>query len=61
MYPTIFEPIGNGTIVSAEHLFQNTPVRLGFQRRPATEHARIVEVVVAHAIAHPNGFSMHHR
>ena len=35
-----------------EHLFQNTPVRLGFQRRPATEHARIVEVVVAHAIAH---------
>ena len=50
------EPIGmaNGTIVSVEHLFQNTPVRLGFQRRPATEHARIVEVVVAHAIAHPN-------
>ncbi|MEC7272779.1 MAG: DNA mismatch repair endonuclease MutL, partial [Candidatus Thermoplasmatota archaeon] len=48
------EPIGmaNGTVVSVEHLFQNTPVRLGFQRRPATEHARIVEVVVAHAIAH---------
>ncbi len=50
------EPIGmaNGTVVTVEHLFQNTPVRLGFQRRPATEHARIVEVVVAHAIAHPN-------
>ena len=32
---------------------KNTPVRLGFQRRPAAEHARIVEVVVAHAIAHP--------
>ena len=49
------QPIGmaTGTIVSVEHLFQNTPVRLGFQRRPATEHARIVEVVVAHAIAHP--------
>ena len=48
------EPIGmaNGTVVTVEHLFQNTPVRLGFQRRPATEHARIVEVVVAHAIAH---------
>ena len=50
------QPIGmaTGTIVSVEHLFQNTPVRLGFQRRPATEHARIVEVVVAHAIAHPS-------
>ena len=50
------EPIGmaNGTVVTVEQLFQNTPVRLGFQRRPATEHARIVEVVVAHAIAHPN-------
>ena len=50
------EPAGmaHGTIVTVEHLFQNTPVRLGFQRRPATEHARIVEVVVAHAIAHPH-------
>ena len=49
------QPTGmaNGTVVTVEHLFQNTPVRLGFQRRPATEHARIVEVVVAHAIAHP--------
>lgn len=49
------EPSGmaKGTIVTVEHLFENTPVRLGFQRRPATEHARIVEVVVAHAIAHP--------
>ena len=48
------EPIGmaNGTVVTVEHLFQNTPVRLGFQRRSATEHARIVEVVVAGAIAH---------
>ena len=44
--------MANGTVVTVEHLFQNTPVRLGFQRRPATEHARIVEVVVAHAIAH---------
>ena len=50
------EPVGmaNGTVVAVEHLFQNTPVRLGFQRRPATEHARIVEVVIAHAIAHPS-------
>ena len=34
------EPMGmaNGTVVTVEHLFQNTPVRLGFQRRPATEH-----------------------
>ena len=45
--------MASGTVVTVEHLFQNTPVRLGFQRRPATEHARIVEVVVSHAIAHP--------
>ena len=45
--------MASGTVVTVENLFQNTPVRLGFQRRPATEHARIVEVVVAHAIAHP--------
>ena len=42
-----------GTRISVEHLFQNTPARLAFQRRPETETARIVDVVVSHALAHP--------
>ena len=48
------EPFGmpHGTRIDVEHLFQNTPARLAFQRRPATENARIVDVVVAHAMAH---------
>ena len=48
------EPFGMqlGTRVDVEHLFRNTPARLAFQRRPATENARIVDVVVAHAMAH---------
>ena len=33
-----------GTRISVEHLFQNTPARLAFQRRPETETARIVDV-----------------
>ena len=49
------QPYGmaNGTVISVEHLFQNTPARLAFQRRPETETARIVDVVVDHALAHP--------
>ena len=48
------EPFGMpvGTRIDVEHLFKNTPARLAFQRRPATENARIVDVVVAHAMAH---------
>lgn len=42
-----------GTRISVEHLFGNTPARLAFQRRPETETARIVDVVVSHALAHP--------
>ena len=54
------QPYGmaNGTVISVEHLFQNTPARLAFQRRPETETARIVDVVVDHALAHP-GCSFH--
>lgn len=50
------QPYGmaNGTIISVEHLFENTPARLAFQRRPETETARIVDVVVDHALAHPS-------
>ena len=55
------EPFGmqKGTRVDVEHLFKNTPARLAFQRRPATENARIVDVVVAHAMAHQSiGFRL---
>lgn len=54
------EPVGmpKGTRISVEHLFENTPARLAFQRRPETETARIVDVVVDHALAHP-GCSFH--
>jgi len=50
----LVEPFGmqHGTRVDVEHLFRNTPARLAFQRRPATENARVVDVVVAHAMAH---------
>lgn len=43
---------GRGTTVTVERLFENVPARLAFQRRPQTEHARIVDVVVDHAMAH---------
>ena len=55
------EPIGmaEGTVISVDHLFRNTPARLAFQRRPETETARIVDVVVDHALAHPGcGFHL---
>lgn len=55
------QPVGmhDGTRISVEHLFQNTPARLAFQRRPETETARIVDVVVNHALAHPEcGFHL---
>tara|TARA_B100000575_G_scaffold46208_1_gene33399 strand:+ start:3132 stop:5114 length:1983 start_codon:yes stop_codon:yes gene_type:complete len=40
-----------GTIISVKDIFKNTPARLSFQRRPATETAKIVEVIISHAIA----------
>lgn len=48
------KPFGmpNGTRIDVASLFRNTPARLAFQRRPATENARVVDVVVAHAMAH---------
>ena len=35
-----------GTMVSVRNIFKNTPARLSFQRRPATESAKIVDVIV---------------
>ena len=47
-----------GTIVSVKNIFKNTPARLSFQRRPATENAKIVDVIVSHAISNNEvGFS----
>lgn len=48
-----------GTTITVERLFANVPARLAFQRRPQTEHGRIVDVVVEHAMAHPEvGFRL---
>ena len=55
------EPHGmaEGTIIEVKALFENTPARLSFQRRPATENSRIVDVVVSHAMANTEtGFKL---
>ena len=49
-----------GTTVEVRRIFYNVPARLAFQRRAATESARIVEVVVEHAMSHPRvSFRLH--
>ena len=35
-----------GTTISVRDLFKNTPARLSFQRRPATEGAKIVDLTI---------------
>jgi len=55
------EPAGiaEGTCIEVAHIFTNQPARLSFQRRPATETSQIVDVVVSHAISHPEvGFRL---
>ena len=48
-----------GTMISVRNIFKNTPARLSFQRRPATENAKIVDVMISHAIANNNvGFKL---
>ena len=55
------EPAGiaEGTCIEVSNIFANQPARLAFQRRPATETSKIVDVVVSHAISHPEvGFRL---
>jgi len=49
------EPCGMplGTVIEVADLFASQPARLAFQRRPSTETARIVDVVVQQAMAEP--------
>ena len=43
-----------GTTIVARELFYNTPVRLKFLKKPATEAARVAEVVARMILAHPD-------
>ena len=47
------EGLAFGTLIEVRNLFANQPARLAFQRRPATETAKVVDVVVSHALCTP--------
>ncbi len=47
------EGMAEGTKIEVRNLFSNQPARLAFQRRPATETAQVVDVVVSHALCAP--------
>jgi len=54
-------PVGKsvGTRIEVKDIFSSVPARMAFQRRPSTESAAIVDVVMAYALAHPDvGFSI---
>ena len=54
-------PVGKsvGTRIVVKDIFSSVPARMAFQRRPSTESAAIVDVVMAYALAHPEvGFSI---
>lgn len=46
--------MAEGTRIEVKHIFANQPARLAFQRRPATETSKVVDVVVSHAISNPS-------
>ena len=55
------EPAGiaPGTVIEVSHLFANIPARLSFQKRPSTESAAIVDIVVSQALCNPKiGFTV---
>jgi DNA mismatch repair protein MutL len=55
------EPAGiaPGTVIEVSNLFANIPARLSFQKRPSTESAAIVDIVVAQALCNPTvGFTI---
>ena len=55
------EPVGiaPGTVIEVCNLFANIPARLSFQKRPSTESAAIVDIVVSQALCNPTiGFTV---
>ena len=55
------EPVGvaPGTVIEVCNLFGNIPARLSFQKRPSTESAAIVDIVVSQALCNPTiGFTV---
>jgi len=51
--------MAEGTRIEVSFLFKNQPARLAFQRRPATEASKIVDIVVDHAMANAHiGFKL---
>jgi len=51
--------MAEGTRIEVAFLFKNQPARLAFQRRPATEASKIVDIVVDHAMANAHiGFKL---
>ena len=51
--------MAEGTRIEVASLFKNQPARLAFQRRPATEASKIVDIVVDHAMANAHiGFKL---
>ena len=57
--PVLPVGMGEGTIITVDNLFAKQPARLAFQRRPATEVSRVVDIVISHAISNKDvGFRL---
>ena len=51
--------IAPGTLIEVRDIFSNLPARLSFQKKPSTESAAIVDIVVSQALCNPEiGFSV---
>jgi DNA mismatch repair protein MutL len=54
--------IPQGTQVTVSNIFSNTPAREKFLKTDATEYKKCLEVLEAHALAHPEiGFTLFHK